>query len=173
MSLASLQNVDFDSVEDGQQDGFAPIPDGEYQLEVVEAYDEVTNGGYGQLKLQCAIIGPTHANRRVFTKFFTSHHDKDKQKAVNIGKAQLKNLCTINGLNRWPKSEKEVVGWKFNAKIDYREYDGRYFDDVKYIKKFGKPTGEYGTSQLYIAALAAYKSESPVTASFNDDDIPF
>jgi hypothetical protein len=175
--LSSLQDVNFDDVElSGNTDGFAPVPDGEYQFQVVEAYEEKTNGGYDQLKIQCAIVGPSHANRRVFHKFFTGHPDKDKQKAVIIGTSQLKSLCEINGIKRWPKNDRELIGWKFNAKLSYREWDGKHYEELKYLKKFGPTTGAYGESKDYLAALNAYKnaavSDGPSTA-FNDEDIPF
>jgi hypothetical protein len=175
-----LQRVDWDGVDiDNQSDGYAPVADGEYQFEIVEAKEEVTNSGYKQMKIQCSIIGPKFAKRRVFHKFFVGHDDHSKRQAVAIGLTQLKGLCSANGINRWPKNDREMVGWKFNAKLDYREYDGKYYDELKFLKKYGPTSGEYGISAGYLAAVELHKSKTiqsatnNYTTSFSDDDVPF
>lgn len=180
MSFNNLGN--FDDPELDQDDGFAPIPNGTYDFEVSSAKFETSSNGYVQLVLQCKIDGPKYAGRVVFERIITEFEgraNERQQKAVNIGKSKLKKLCQLNRLNRWPKDEREVVQWKFSATLDHREYNGKYYEEIKKFKPFGNAKGPDSTpSALYLEAKKAHQAEEgfddePMTEEYNDSDIPF
>lgn len=182
MSFEALQGTDFHDPELESSDGFAPIPNGTYAFEVVNAEVKTSNSGYQQIVMQCKITGPTHAGRMVFERFITGHESRSpsdtQQKAINIGKARLKQLCELNRLNRWPKDEREVLTWAFSAYLNYREYDGNYYEDLKKYKPANAAKGKDNPSPEYLAAKKDYESVNGdvTSASVNHggfDDAPF
>lgn len=182
MSFSDLQHADFNDPDLDSSDGFAPVPNGTYSFEVVEGKVETSQSGYNQIVMQCKITGPSHAGRMVFERFITGHQDgrptETQQKAINIGRARLKQLCELNRLNRWPKDDREVVGWLFSATLDYREYNGKWYEDLKKYKAANVAQGKTSPSAAYLAAKKEYEEENgDVTSAPQSagafDDAPF
>lgn len=180
MSFGNLG--DFDSPDLDSSDGFAPIPNGTYALEIISAETATSSSGYVQLVLQCKITGPKFAGRNVFERIIIDYDGSPgdrQQKAVNIGKSKLKQLCTLNRLNRWPKGEKEVVGWTFSATLGHREYNGKYYEEISRFKAVNAAAGPSSTpSDIYLAAKAAHDAadagiHQPSYANETDDSCPF
>jgi hypothetical protein len=153
---------------------FVPIPDGEYTFEIIDTGVETSASGFEQIKLQCEIAsdGDFHG-RMVWHRIIISHPDTTRQKAVEIGLAQLKELCSANGKSNWPAHHSDLHRWRFNAVLSYREYQGKFYENLKFFKAVRRPTGQYGQSAGYKAKMAELTGDMPVGQSFNDNDIPF
>jgi hypothetical protein len=172
--LKNLKDVSFEQAVEKMQSQpgqFAAIKDGEYQFQIVDASEDVTSGGYGVIKLKCKILGPQFTGRTVFHRI-TVHHEDSSKIAVKIGQTQLQTLCVANGKKGWPASPDDLIDWKFNAKLDYREYNGQWYEDLKYLSRYGQTSGQYGISAGY-RAKAALDNPPEFGNTFNDDDIPF
>jgi hypothetical protein len=170
--LKYLQSTPFDdAATEPQSKKYEPIKDGEYQFQIIETEQDETSGGYSVIKIKAEILGPQHIGRTVYHRIIVGHDDPSKQTAVSIGQSQLKTLCVANNQSGWPANVDQMVSWRFNAKLDYREYNGKYYEDLKSVKAYGPTSGSYGTSANYKAKLGA--ESLPASTSFNDDDIPF
>jgi hypothetical protein len=178
----SFNNLgDFNDPELTEDDGFAPIPNGTYSFIVDSAKTETSRSGYDQIVLQCKIEGPKYQGRMVFERLITGFQDPmgdNNKKAVNMGKAKLKTLCKLNRLNRWPKDEREVVGWRFSADLGHREYEGNFYEEIKKFKEPQAATGPAAPSAIYLKAKASYEAEqsgspAPSNETTWADDAPF
>jgi len=87
-------NVEWDDIED--DNGFEPIPEGEYALEVqdTELKENSSETGY-LLKVQFQITGPGYGGRTVFSQYNVVH---DNPTAQEIGRRELKKLAKSVGV---------------------------------------------------------------------------
>lgn len=164
--------------EGGQGDGFEPIPDGEYNGEIVACEEGQTRAGDEKIQIQWKITGPKFANRRLFQSLNTGH---SSDKARRIAQAELKTLGRWNGLEgRFPKRADELLGWKANLTVGFWETtDGTIKEQVKRLKRPGAAAGPVGKDPMYLLAKKQYEASqadggaAEGFADVADDSIPF
>ena len=92
--------LDF-NIEDikGDDNQFAPLPDGKYPAIVVAAEDGATTSKAGHdyefVNVQFKIVGGANDNRRVFKRYIYSH--SNSQPAGDIGQKGLKSIFVAQG----------------------------------------------------------------------------
>lgn len=64
-----MTTIDFNKLMQDAGEGFQPIPDGPYHVEVAKAVSEPTKTGKPMIRVQLRIIGGPHAGRLVFDQF--------------------------------------------------------------------------------------------------------
>lgn len=86
------------SFYDGTQDdetileNFEPLPDGDYLCNIAEVGERVSqkNPNVEYYGTEFEVIKGDHAGRKIYGNFVYKHHN---EKAVNIGRARMKQLC--------------------------------------------------------------------------------
>ena len=98
----------FDEAEKGGSD-FSPVPDGMYEVTLVDAEIKETKAKDGHyLNLRFDITSGDCANRVIFT---TINVNNKNPKATGIGLGQLKQLAAATGKTDWYESLKSCTSW--------------------------------------------------------------
>ena len=137
--------VDTDKVE--EDDSFAPVPKGDYDVIVDKAEVKETNDGTGKyMSLQLKVEGPTQAGRVLFdmVAISTTSNEEGKKKWVQIGHQKLKGLCGATGVSK-PNDSQIFVGKRAKASVTVRPARGDY-DASNEVKRYSAsganmPTG--------------------------------
>lgn len=86
----------FSYTEDDLKDDFAPIPEGTYDVEVVDTEVRRTKDGTGLfISTTLRVIDGEYENRRIFTNITVK---SDNPKALGMGKKILGQLCNAIGM---------------------------------------------------------------------------
>lgn len=101
--MADLSGFDASTVEPNQ--GFEPLPAGEYQAVIVASEMKPTKAGTGRyLELQLQILNGKYQNRKLFDRL---NIDNPNEQAVQIAKGTLSAICrAVNVLT--PKDSSEL-----------------------------------------------------------------
>jgi len=76
---------------------FEPIPAGNYEAQIIDSDLRVTSSGTGEyIALTWEILSDEYAGRRVFSNLNIVNPN---EKAVQIAKSQLKQICTAAGID--------------------------------------------------------------------------
>jgi hypothetical protein len=111
-----MANIEFYSrkADETQDSDFAPIPEGEYTMEVKAAEIKPTKAGDGEyINIQTVVLGPSFAGRVVFT--IVNIKNKNET-AEAIGLRQLKELRTACGIAVLRDTD-ELLGRCFIGKV--------------------------------------------------------
>lgn len=122
-------NFDSTQVENVQTD-FTPIPNGEYPAIVTNSEMKPTSNGKGHyLELTIQIIDGQYKNRNLWDRL---NLDNPSDKAVQIAKAQLANLCRAVDVLR-PNDSAELHNRPFLLKVavEKRQDNGQNTNVVK------------------------------------------
>lgn len=118
-------------------DDFDPIPVGNYPLQAVDVSVVETKNGSGlAAECQFTVTDGPFENRRIFQMFLLEHQS---EKAVNIGRAAIKNWMIGAGLDPnqpWTVALIEALeGSKFIAKVGIeRDKTGQYADKNRIMR---------------------------------------
>lgn len=86
--------VDFNNAK---EDGFEPVPAGQYELYIEATEIKQTKAGTGHyLKVTYEVISEGHQGRKIFQNL---NFDNPSEKATQIGLGQLKKLCRVAGVD--------------------------------------------------------------------------
>jgi hypothetical protein len=130
--------VDLSGVKENQ--GFAPVPKGEYALVIDEAEVKETRDGEGRyIKIKCRIIEPEEFEGRfIWHNFNIKNKSAEAQK---IGLGQLKHFLRVSGHKNPEVLETvlDMVGAKVKANIKIK-LDEQYGDknEVTTFKEYAK-----------------------------------
>lgn len=115
---------------------FQPIPDGVYNFEIKSAEMKDTKDGTGQyINLSLTVLGPTHANRIVFSMINIVNKNPA---AEEIGLRQLKELRIACGIATLRDTD-ELIGKTLKGKVGTRK-DAEY-GDKNVIKSYMSANG--------------------------------
>lgn len=108
---------------------FEPLPIGLYTITCVAVEHGPTKAGDGSmLKVQWAVAG---SDQQLFDNFTMTN---PSEKAVKIGKGQLKTLCEMVGRPQLRVAE-DLLGAVVRCEVFHKEYNGSTYANVKkYIK---------------------------------------
>lgn len=139
--MALLQNSFItDDVEDVS---FAPVPPGMYTMQITKSEIKTTKSGNGEyISLQMVIMDEgSYAGRTVFTNLNIVNPN---EKAVQIARSQLKNICKSVGITEFQDTQ-ELHGIPFLAKL--KIVPGRDgYDDRNEVAKFSPLDGSVGNT---------------------------
>lgn len=121
---------------DDVADSFDPLPEANYDLEIVEAVYKTSTTGKDMWKVQARVLGGQFNNRRIFDQLVLS---RENQVAVRI----FFQSMAVLGLNREyfrsnPSNEQiatALKGRRFVGKVTQRPYQGEMQNELKrYVK---------------------------------------
>ena len=85
------QGIDWSAVEaGGGMSNNGPVPAGEYTVEAVKYEEKTSKAGNTFLAFEFKILGPSHANMRLFENFVITG-------SSNVGKSRLKSFVAAAG----------------------------------------------------------------------------
>ena len=123
-----------DLPEDTNND-YAPVPAGEYDVEIKDAEIRTTKSGTGQyIALRLDIVAPSHEGRVVWANLNIKN---DSQKAEEIGRQQLGAVMRSIGLASLQDTD-QLIGGRVGVKLVIRKSE-EYGDsnEVKAYRSLG------------------------------------
>jgi hypothetical protein len=100
-----------------------PIPAGVYEVEITGADVKETSKKNGTgLNVEYTVIGPTHANRKMW-QFLNLQHENSQ--AEQIGQAQLSALCRAVGISKLDDSD-DLFGKVLRVQVTIRPEKNGY-----------------------------------------------
>ena len=85
--------------------GFAPIPEGDYEVAIVKSQNKPTKSGTGSyLELQCQVVNGEYAKRVLWARLNLKN---PSTAAVEMAKRELSSICHATGVLR-PKCKEEL-----------------------------------------------------------------
>lgn len=115
-----MSNINFDARKVDPQAPFAPLPAGEYIVQVVISEVKSNRAGTGQyLALQLEVLDGEFKNRRLFCNITLSHTNSTAQQ---IGQSQLSALCHAVGVMQLTNTS-QLHGIPVKAHVKIRTSD--------------------------------------------------
>lgn len=115
---------------------FQPIPDGVYNAEIKSAEMKDTKDGTGQyINLALTVLGPTHANRIVFSMINIVNKNPA---AEEIGLRQLKELRIACGIASLRDTD-ELIGKTLKIKVGIKKDEN--YGDKNTVKSYMSASG--------------------------------
>ena len=85
--------------------GFAPIPEGDYEVAIVKSQNKPTKSGTGSyLELQCQVVSGEYAKRVLWGRLNLKN---PSTAAVEMAKRELSSICHATGVLR-PKCKEDL-----------------------------------------------------------------
>ena len=110
--------------EPGPDEGFAPLPDGWYEVTVIGADDKLTKAGDGAyINLRLEVEAPTHAGRQLWAIHLYRHPNET---AERLGLAMLHGLARAAGRSTMPRDLLSWQGLRVEAKLKVKPASGGY-----------------------------------------------
>lgn len=118
----------FDANNEKPNEGFDPVPAGEYDVVIVKTDGDTTdNGKFRRIKLEMQILNGPQQNRKLFDRLniakapgYTGPWGEGDQKALTIGRGNLSSLCrAVNVLT--PKDSDELKAKPFRVKVTVKK----------------------------------------------------
>jgi hypothetical protein len=154
-----MAEFQFNAQEVQPATGFDPVPAGTYTAEITDSDMVQTKAGTGHyIKLTFKIIGPTHANRLVWTNL---NVDNPNEKAVQIAREQLSAICHATKVMQLNNTE-QLHGIPLQVKIVVRQ-DEQYgaSNEIKDFMPADTPQAMGGAPAAAPAAPAGGNSGRP------------
>lgn len=120
MARFDFNTAEYDDFEGGGS--FEPVPEGEYEMMCEEAEDKETKSGGTMIKAKFRILGPTHANRVIFTNFNIVNKS---EKAQEIGRRQISTWARAVGLPNASDTD-QLLNRPFIGVVDIEPGDEKY-----------------------------------------------
>lgn len=145
------------SEEEMQQDSqpLVNIPDGDYEMEIIESRIKVSRAGGDYILLVYKILSPNeYLNSVIFDRFMTSC---ESDKAIYIAKKRLTNLC---------------IALRIKEKFDNTEqlHGKRFIGCLKNNNSvYGPSITSYNACPLSIKPLSGEQQKSAISDESNDD----
>lgn len=131
---------------------YEPLPDGDYELKVIESSAATTSTGKLMFKVTTEVQGGAHDRRRVWDQLVIT---PDNPKAMNMFFMKANSILGV-GQEFWNANpspaqiEQALLGRSFRATLGTRTYNGNKSNEIK---------------RYYPAATAAAVSAAPVAAA--------
>ena len=85
--------------------GFAPIPEGDYEVAIVKSQNKPTKSGTGSyLELQCQVVGGEYSKRVLWARLNLRNASAA---AVEMAKRELSSICHATGVLR-PRCKEDL-----------------------------------------------------------------
>ena len=143
---------------------FEPVPAGTYDVQITDADLKTTKNGDGQyIWLECTIVkNPDYNGRKIFANITTSN---PSQKAVDIGRAQIMDLCEIlsftNGFNDTDMLKNQLLKVKVKIQDGTPDRPNKSNQVTAYLYPDGHAPGKGPLPAGGAPATAAAPSDAP------------
>jgi len=133
-----------DLIKDAAESGgpMEPLPEGDYELKVLEAEDKVAQSGRTMFTIKCQVQGGAHANRLIWDNLVIVP-DKPNALGMFFRNMEALGLTKENFWSREPDNaqiNQALVGRTFRAKVGQRTYNGTKRNEVlSYYPSAGAP----------------------------------
>lgn len=118
-----MATLNFNANEIPEDEGFEPIPEGEYSCQIIRSEMKDTKAGTGQyLELRVQILDAPYTGRLIFERLNLINPN---EVAVKIANRTLADICLACGVDEVEDSE-ELHGIEFVAKVVMTEANGDY-----------------------------------------------
>jgi hypothetical protein len=109
--------INLDLTQTKAQEGFDPLPPGEYQVQVTDTQVTQSKSGNPMLKIVLTVLGPTHQGRRLFDMFVLNN---------DIAMSRLKGMATAGGHQNpdYIRDTEELHGLRMQVKVKIEEQPG-------------------------------------------------
>lgn len=135
-----------------------PVPAGIYKFEITEGQVTPTSAGTGLVcKIVLKIIEGEHAGRNCWDNFNIKN---PSEKAQQIGRGRLSNLCKACGKIGMIEDTSELLGIPILAKIKVLPAEGQY-------------RAKNEVSAYYPISILKEEKEAKKETSFDEDVVPF
>ena len=151
---------------------FEPVPAGTYEVQVTDADLKTTQKGDGQyISMELSIVrNPEYQGRKIFANITVSN---PSQKAVDIGRAQIMDLCEIlsfsSGFNDTDQLKGRTFGVKVKVSDGTPERPNKRNDVTQYLYPDGHQPGkgpQQPSHQPEAAAPVSDASRAPLKRPF-------
>ena len=146
----------------GETNSYEPLPDGDYNLVVLEGVAKATQSGKTMFSIKTQVEGGPHAKRLVWDNLVVSPDNPTalgiffrKMSAMGLGKEFFEKSPTNAQI------EQALVGRKFRGQIGSRTYNGNKRNEIKNYYPVAADT----TAQTAAAPQAAAPAPSPAPAA--------
>ena len=161
--------------QDDHEDGFTPLPVGEYEVIATRLEMKPTKNGQGEcIHAEYQVVGPTHSGRRLWDFIVFTHSSETAEK---IGKRKLADICEAVKKSRITSLD-EILHLPFGVKLGVEKdtYQGQESlkNVVKGIVK-GKSTPTPSKSPVKASSppAAPDTGKDIIPDGGDEDDIPF
>jgi hypothetical protein len=141
---------------------YAPLPDGDYELKIIEAQATTTSTGKLMFKVTNEVQGGAHDKRRVWDQLVVS---ADNPKAMNMFfmKASAMGLPTSYfEQNPTPAQiEQALLGRAFRGTLGTRTYNGNQSNEIKRYYASGTAAAPAATAPAAAPVAAAAPAPAP------------
>lgn len=155
--------------ENPVDEGFSPIPEGEYELCITKAEVKPAKSGRGEnLNLMVQVLEGKYKNRSWFENLCVVH---DNDEAQRIARGKLSSLCLAIGIEEF-EDESELLDQSFKAVVTIRKGTGGY-EDTNQIKKYiiGKGKSKTKVDKSAFVAKFSETEEAELSEEFKKDNV--
>lgn len=123
-----------DLIKDAAETGgpMEPLPDGDYELKVLESEDKVSQSGRTMFTIKCQVQGGAHANRLIWDNLVIVP-DKPNALGMFFKNMEALGLTKDNFWSREPDNaqvNQALVGRQFRAQVGQRVYNGSKRNEI-------------------------------------------
>jgi hypothetical protein len=118
---------------DSGSTSYEPLPDGDYELKVLEAETKQTQSGKTMFSIKCQVQGGANANRLVWDNLVVSP-DNATALGIFFRKMAAMGLTKEAFFDREPSTaqiEQALIGRGFRGQIGSRTYNGQKRNEIK------------------------------------------
>lgn len=182
--MAKLGNVEYDENEfDRNRAGYVPLPDGTYNVEIVEAAQKKWEDGGVQLGITYKVIDGENEGKIFFDNLQLVNSAPDVQ---GIARAALHKICDNLEIN-WPLEDDEfLLGGMMTIVLKSKTKGDKTYQNVvsreplqtgkvRQVNKAASPAGEEPAPEKKQAAKTTQKAaaKKPAAASKSSNDAPW
>jgi hypothetical protein len=118
-----IDGFDASSIPESQPMEAGPLPEGDYQVSIVDAEEKQNKAVTGSyLELTFEVVGNSHKGRRIWARL---NLDNPSEKAVEIARRDLAAICRAVNLLR-PKSIVQFIGKELWVSVRHKPGRGDY-----------------------------------------------
>jgi hypothetical protein len=154
--------------EVGGGNNYEPMPDGDYELKVLEAETKTTQSGKVMFSTKCEVVGGPNAKRLVWDNLVVSPDNPTalgiffrKMDAMGLGKESFFDRQPTN-----PQIEQALVGRSFRGQIGTRVYNNKKSNEIKnyYASASAAPAAPATSASASAPASAPAPAPAPAPA---------
>ena len=155
---------------DAGQTSYEPLPDGDYELKVLEAETKTSQSGKVMFAIKTQVQGGAHANRLVWDNLVVTQ-DNPTALGIFFRKMAAMGLTQENFFSLGPDNsqiEQALVGRMFRGQIGNRTYNGQKRNEIKNYypsSASAQAAAPAATQTAAAAAPAAAPAPAPAPAA--------
>lgn len=149
-----MPQLNFDMTNVEPAGNFEPLPEGDYNVVVEDSELRQSKAGHNMINITLRVLGPTHANRKVYVNYNIEHPKEDVRRIAHGELKALANACGYENI----QSTEQIHGRQL---VIYTKPEGDYDRVKSYKQNTGQATVPSPTAQP--AAPAPAPAPQPAT----------